>query len=367
MAGSGSPSPEQGIKLRRLTIRNYKAIDELTLGFPAPLMAGDPDIIVLGSSNGVGKTSVLEACALLLVDAGTMGFVDGRPTATDHTPVQPFSLWDRLIRAGEPELRVQGELHSTEGDAEISVVASRDGRARRARSLGGSIVLPGSSFAWASEAERTSALRSFAGASPNPLIDPPLLYFHSYRRVHEEDPGLDAMAGSGNGRWGKIVGHDTSVLKVEMLRALMRQGGLFEDVETAEPDEVLDMLNRLVARFAGGCIEKLRATGGGSIEFRVSPVDGGSSFRFDSLSSGQKEIISTLFLIWLHTREQPGIVLIDEPELHLNAEWHRAFVRSLHQLAPRNQYILATHSEDVFDSVDSERRILLVPGEDTNP
>ena len=80
---------------------------------------------------------------------------------------------------------------------------------------------------------------------------------------------------------------------------------------------------------------------------------------FDGLSSGQKEIISTLFLIWYHTKDKPSVVFIDEPELHLNAQWHRSLVNRLMKLAPNNQYIMATHSEDIMDSVEEDRRILL--------
>ena len=80
---------------------------------------------------------------------------------------------------------------------------------------------------------------------------------------------------------------------------------------------------------------------------------------FEALSSGQKEIISTLFTIWSATYHQPSVVLIDEPELHLNAEWQRIFVSKLVELAPKNQYILATHSEEIFASVAKDRRLLL--------
>jgi predicted ATP-dependent endonuclease of OLD family len=86
---------------------------------------------------------------------------------------------------------------------------------------------------------------------------------------------------------------------------------------------------------------------------------GGDEGAFETLSSGQKEIISTLFTIWSATYHQPSVVLIDEPELHLNAEWQRIFVSKLAELAPKNQYILATHSEEIFASVPKERRLLL--------
>ena len=95
------------------------------------------------------------------------------------------------------------------------------------------------------------------------------------------------------------------------------------------------------------------------IDIRIELAGRPVSFTFNGLSSGQIEIISTLFLIWLVTRNAPSVVLIDEPELHLNAEWHGSFVSSLVELAPDNQYILATHSEDVMSSVSRECRIIL--------
>ena len=52
-------------------------------------------------------------------------------------------------------------------------------------------------------------------------------------------------------------------------------------------------------------------------------------------------------------------MFIDEPELHLNAQWHRGFVKNLTGLAHRNHYIVATHSEDIMDSVSEDRRALL--------
>ena len=55
------------IKIRWLRIANYKGIDELELYFPRPKMSGDPDVVVMGSRNGLGKTSVLECCAMLLI------------------------------------------------------------------------------------------------------------------------------------------------------------------------------------------------------------------------------------------------------------------------------------------------------------
>ncbi|MBK7828327.1 AAA family ATPase [Nannocystis sp.] len=129
----------------------------------------------------------------------------------------------------------------------------------------------------------------------------------------------------------------------------------------------MDLLNELLLRYAGGVIEKLRPLPDNTLDFRIRPQGEAASFAFDGLSSGQKEIVSTLFLIWRYSRRQgvevPAIVLVDEPELHLNAEWHADLLEQLRKVGPDNQYILATHSEQVFHAVDADRRRLLVPNQ----
>ena len=153
-----------------------------------------------------------------------------------------------------------------------------------------------------------------------------------------------------------------SSFKVDIIQSLMGQASLFEDnTDKEQSQNDISQLNSLIKRYCGGQIERLRRLPDNKIDIRIRPTNGKESFSFDGLSSGQKEMIATLFLIWKNTKEQPSIVLIDEPELHLNAEWHGDFVRQLHQLAPHNQYILATHSEEMFRSVDERHRAVLVP------
>jgi predicted ATP-binding protein involved in virulence len=53
------------------------------------------------------------------------------------------------------------------------------------------------------------------------------------------------------------------------------------------------------------------------------------------------------------------VVLIDEPELHLHPQWHDDVIRKLWELAPWNQYIIATHSERIARSVERDRLRIL--------
>lgn len=54
------------VKISNISIRNYKGIDALDMDFPIPRMRDEPDI-VMGSRNGLGKTSLIECCSLLLL------------------------------------------------------------------------------------------------------------------------------------------------------------------------------------------------------------------------------------------------------------------------------------------------------------
>jgi len=355
-----SSSPGKKFRLERLILKNFKAFDELTIAFPCPDMEGGPDILVMGSKNGLGKTSIFEACSLLFLAA------NGGENALEYISYpRTVDLLDVMIRAGRNKSQITGTF-SVDGEPfEISLTLSREGKAS----------IEGNTTAIRQMILRTKNSRSdtaniaprfffsLAGLNSEPLLFSPFMYFHSYRKVQEGRLELGAMVEEERflprSRYQETP---ISIFKQAVLRSLMSRGELFEDFNNKEAEVILNTLNELMEQYTGGKIERLRPSADSKIEFRVTPVKNPStSFNFDGLSSGQKEIISTLFLIWYYTRTQPGIVLIDEPELHLNPEWHRGFIQHLYQLSPQNQYIIATHSEDVFSAVDKDRRILLLP------
>lgn len=347
-------------RLRRISVRNFKVLDKLDLEFPAPKLPGETDIIVLGSRNGLGKTSVLECCALLLL-APELG--EDSPLLIGRHSDTPLNLPELLIRSGQEKAMIEGVFEQGENRVEISVSLLRSGKLvvnvkgelKASRSRQG----PPPEFL-----ERF--MSSLVGLNSEPVINPPLLYFHSYRKILEGNPELRMMVeGEMQYRRPRFrPGYDTpiSMFKLLILRSMMGQANLFEKVEEERSREILDRLNTLVEYYAGGKIEKLRPSPDNTFDFRIYPSKGGGSFTFDGLSSGQKEAISTLFLTWYYSSQSPCIILLDEPELHLNAEWHRDFVSRVGDLAPDNQYIIATHSEDIFGSVDQARRVLLLAG-----
>lgn len=349
---------QSSIRLNRLTIENYKKIDRLEIEFPRPLMADDADVLLFGSENGGGKTSVLECCALLML-AGQIG--------ATFNPFQeaesPLNIANLLVKAGQTQATLEGDFASNNKSCHVMLVIDRDGIAEVHFEGDVSIFKHPRLFSMG------NAVNSLFAFSGEPLLIPPLLHFNSYRKIQESNPELGMMADdypivrpNTFPRLGaRNPSNPVSSFKLEILRALMGQASLFEGLKQEIAQSVLSQLNHLIQRYCGGEIEQLKLLPDNKVDIRIKPTSGGESFSFDGLSSGQKEMIATLFLIWRNSQEQPCIVLIDEPELHLNAQWHGDFVRQLYKLAPQNQYILATHSEAMFRSVDERQRAILVP------
>ena len=359
---SMSEQPGKSIRLKRLTIRNFKAFENFTIDFHPPRMKDDPDILVIGSSNGLGKTSILEACSLLyLATIPEANFLNIRryPKATVDLP-------DLLIRSGAKEASIEGTFSTTSEENILgSLTLYRSGkiavdRESREISLSASEFGLPSANPSSNDEVVTNLLLALLGINSDPLLLPPFMYFHSYRKIPEGRLEFGQLVDGGH---RQRTGSPITTLKFEVLRALISREGLFEDFDAFEAKEVLETLDKLMKQYAQVTIGKLRLSPENTIDFRVIPGNGnnGPPYSFDSLSSGQKEIISTLFLIGRYGQKYPGIVLIDEPELHLNIEWHWSLIRHMCQLAPGNQYIIATHSPDIFEAVDKDRRILLVP------
>ena len=106
------------IKIKRLKIVNYKGIDKLELEFPRPLMLDDPDMVVIGSRNGLGKTSILECCSLLLIGLSSREYL----FELGRHRYPSVDLPEMIIRAGADIAQIDGVI--VVGDMTITLEMS---------------------------------------------------------------------------------------------------------------------------------------------------------------------------------------------------------------------------------------------------
>lgn len=330
------PEKFQHLRIEKISIRNYKAIEDLTINFPKPEISSDPDITIIGSQNGVGKSSILECCAMV-----SAAFNIRFPSENKNARY--------VVREGCSEFEIEADVELENKHTQVRIRVPVRGS-------------PDLEFKRYSREEHHRESQYYTSVydeefltvvqkDPDPLMFPCLLFFHSFRRV--PDTLLD----------GRRHGWSSSYVpwfKKICLRNILESRDILDSGEqNSSNDEVL-ILNQLLNEFADSDLGqvKLDVSEDGSLDYNIYTKTG-SRLRFESLSSGQKDIISTLYLIWFLTRQERSVVLIDEPELHLNAEWHRRYVSNLSKLAPNNQYILATHSPDVAAAVAPDRRLIL--------
>lgn len=84
----------------------------------------------------------------------------------------------------------------------------------------------------------------------------------------------------------------------------------------------------------------------------------GTKLNFDTLSSGEKEVVNVVFDFLLRG-PQHCTVLFDEPELHLHPELSYKLLQTLSQIGTQNQFIFSTHSPEII-SASLENTVVFV-------
>lgn len=293
--------------IREITIKDFRGIDELTLSFVEP-HDYPTQVVVLGGPNGSGKTSVLEACLL----------------AVGHEKLLRGKCGSQAIRIGADNYHI---------DATIQVQNNKYSASIDSRKPGREIV--------------------------------PCVYYSSWRA-----PSLPGPVGITVGKKGKRPGK-TEENRFLNIKQYFANAGAQASFPTTPPPFVqqyqaaIEDLNRAWRMFYPDqsiTVQPLTEELGEGFDMCVVRP-GVPRLSVDYLSSGQLELLAFIGGLIIDKSPQ-GIMVIDEPELHLDPQWHRQVLKVLQFLKPEWQIIVATHSPEIFDSVLSFERHFLVPEDD---
>jgi hypothetical protein len=262
---------KEQIRLSHLKISNYKKIDSLEIDFLPPLMQGDPDILLLGSKNGGGKTSVLECCSLLML----AGLFQKQFKSRFRTDELLLDIANLLVKAGQKTANIECTVKQKNKECVASLEINH-GVGFSAPHISDESLF---SFNKKDYPEILDyPLNSIFAFSSEPLIIPPLLHFNSYRKVQESNPELGMMADNYPRNYDmrrrlgiRNVVSPVSSFKLEILRSLMGQASLFENTDKEQSESVLSQLNSLIKRYCGGQIEHLRPLPDNKIDIRIKP------------------------------------------------------------------------------------------------
>ncbi len=351
------------MRIIQLHLTNFRGYQDTTFGF-------HPNLTVLVGVNGVGKTSLLDALALLL----------SWPAArVRRENAQGMMLKDTDIQNGKPFGLVKVQLD--------------DGKWWQ-------LVKPAKGFNKPTEQSDLKGAAELArhirdGYSLNQL-DHPLPLFAYYpvtrsvldiplriRQKHDFDSLAlynGALSGAANFRdffeWFRnredLENEFKSLLSEGVDNMIAEPDTYYPYQAQVYPDRQLDAVRMAVEHFLPGFK---------NLSVRRSPLrmvvrKQGKEVRIDQLSDGEK---CTLALvgdlarrmaianpILLNPLEGEGIVLIDEIELHLHPQWQRHFVLQLGKVFPNCQFVVSTHSPQALGEVKGENIRLLYAGADGN-
>jgi ABC-type branched-subunit amino acid transport system ATPase component len=367
--------------LRRIQIKNFRAISDLRLNFEDSMGRIRP-VSVIAGPNGSGKTSVLFAIVQALRGALGARILDvpmpseadlHRGDPTGRRPVTATVDLDLVYSQPEMNAIVDvfnktdslrksaglGELHPpalTAGKLHLKWQYPprllRDGSLARTDDLQsdpdyGFLWLKGPGAAWRGWKNRL--LASVADLYPIGMLN--MFPQNRDRRWEEadwngdegEDGGIDTPLGAAGPRNGYADEPTVS----DSLRRLGEwahgQGLDANDDRRTWESQLQDRFNQICSpkKYKGYWLDHPR--------YGESPLleDAGREYPFRTAANGELVILHYLTKLTFPRPVHNSLILIDEPELHLHPKWIRQLYRALPSMGDNNQFILVTHSAEL--------------------
>lgn len=326
-------------------IRNFRSIRQpLELKFVHP--SGSPlSRVVLAGQNGAGKTTILEAILLALGMDSLITRDLPAPDRRDH--------WRAEIPEGA---EIELQLRMTGGQYSFIPPFSPDTKqftVRRTASDWDITFLKDDGKSEYVDSDDIGRLLSTLSVE----------YFSSWRA-----PILSgAMQPSARGRF--ILDNEANRLRRLKQRIINERarkafgttpGQALDEVWLERINDVWRAFHRDGTYLAPGVVES--GEDEGLFDLFVLESEGERRCSIDQLSSGEIELLTIAGSLILSSFS--GLLLIDEPELHLHREWQRQLLDVLSKTAPHAQLIVATHADAPWDQVYSfERFFLARPGD----
>lgn len=336
--------------IETVSIKNFKAIDELKIDFR-------PGVNLLIGDNGVGKTSILEAITVALG-----GFLTGIPGVSSKN-ILADDVKICLTELGQASSAIQYKT-PVEIDCHMDIDGNKYQWVRRRKDE-----LPNSKTLI-----ENKDIVKYAQELTNDLSATlPLLCFQSEARVWQtrrSDFGTELKKKLNDRRCGYIGCLDYS-LDIKSIKewCLKMELAAFQKNAKVGEYETFKSIVAAVMQKMSGLTEKPVI----SYSQQVGDIvysENNKSMPISNLSAGYQSLLwMTMNLSYRlallnptagdSMAKIPGVVLIDELDMHLHPKWQWNVVKALEETFPNIQFIVATHSPIIISSCKNENLILL--------
>ena len=356
------------MKLKSIKFKNYRCFKDVEIDF-------DDHITLVVGKNGAGKTAILDAVAvsigtfLLGIDGGVGRSIlkddaryefydlDGTIDSQHQFPVKIESIGDCR---NEENVKWGRSLNSENGKTTIKDAVELTSIAKKVQQqiMKGykTLILP---------------LISYYGTGRLYAQKKEKRNIKSLTELRRQVGYVDCMAAESN---EKLM---LNWFQTQTLKSLQKQ----QKTGVLEPPILLKTVEKAICR----CYERISGSKNASISFDLDThrlmlefekAEGDAQkFAMDEMSDGYKNTLSMIGDIAYRMavlnpilgdqvlEKTPGVVLIDEIDLHLHPQWQQTILSDLHVIFPKVQFIVSSHAPAVINSVPREQIRILDHGE----
>lgn len=328
----------------------------------------NPRMNIFIGKNASGKTTVLEAATVIL-GAYLTAFKEYVPSRFGHN----ISDNDVLMKALKPVKNVAVTASVKQFPCTVSSQIMWDSKTvecvRTLEKEGGRTKFIGQNPMREMVAEWEKAIKA-ADGSDEGQIYPLVLYLSSARLWNENRTGeIDKIPGRTDAYQRCLDpkrGNQTSFEYIKLLGSLASEEN--DGIPLPSYEEIMDAVKYSLEEEMSPGQQALYSSRYG--EIAVKNPDG-TVINFSALSDGYRNVIKIVtdiatkmcilnpYLGKDTLKKTPGVVVIDELDLSLHPTWQRRIVRILKELFPKVQFICATHSPFIIQSLEPGELIAL--------
>lgn len=345
------------MQIDRLQLKNFRCYDELDIDF-------EPKLTVIVGENGKGKTAIFDALAIGLEPYLRCFEISGRHiSAKDVRRVPVYKDDGKHIEAMcnqyPVEVNLEGRVHGEQVRSSKRVV---DGTLQE--ELAEDLRKRGTRLCTSLEQDPSTILPAFAYyGTARMWVDSSLMDAHNPDLEHRTIGYKECLEPSSSyntfGRWFKNLSEQAlqKILDENKEQALLIKKAVQQAIDACLESTGF---HDLYYNFELGC-------------FVINHPDVGEMI-VDDLSDGFRSILSMVAdlayrMVRLNPQlgeqavvQTPGVVLIDEIDMHLHPLWQQTVLLDMQRAFPEVQFIVTTHSPQVLSSVPAASVRVLVWG-----
>lgn len=355
--------------LKTLGLKNFRCYEEVEIDF-------HPEYTVLVGDNGTGKSTVLDAVAIAL--GGYLAGFDGvasNKIAQEDAHLKMYELGSRIDAEAQYPVEVSAvcsvrELPKTErtGISREKVLEwerSLHGKEGRTHITGAKSIM-----------NYGQALQDGVRRGEKDVILPIIAYYGTGRLYMQKRKQKNTLSDI---RFSRTNGYLTCLEPASNDKMMMKW---FEQMTAIQLQEgvcvpELEAVKRAMGKCYSGARNQSRIARfeykmkTHEMEITCENENGREKLPMKMLSDGLRSTISMVAdiayrmavlnpqLLERVLEETPGIVLIDEVDMHLHPAWQKRIMEDLHYIFPKVQFIVTTHAPSVLVNVKREHIRLL--------